>query len=594
MQDIREFLKDNILIADGATGTYISSLTGRSIMACETLNLSDPGLVHRVHSEYVKSGSQLILTNTFCANTPSLKVSFDKVGDIIKSGIAIARSAALDRAYVAGDIGPVVDVSYDDSLAAEEYIRIADVFLSEGIRIFQFETFADAEYPIKTAEYIRSKAPDSFIIISFAVTPDGYSRMGQKGSALIDKVKNSVAADAAGFNCCSGPAHLLSFASKLDYGTLIPCISPNAGYPEQEDEVLVYSGMPDYFAEKLAEAPGCGFRILGGCCGTTPEHIRQLVSHVGRLKVGSTVGARRPVIKKTAHVRKNLFEDDLRYKKKTVVVELDPPFDSDISKLEEDALTIKRAGADMLTIADSPMARSRADSILVAARLKRVIDIDVIPHLCCRDKNINAIKSSLIAAHMEGIRNILAVTGDPVSDTDRSFVKSVFNLNSVGLCGFIRDLNEDVFRGDPFLCGCAFNVNARNIDEELHRLDKKIEAGASFVLTQPIFGEPSVEAIKRARLKNVKLFAGILTPLSYKNARFLANEIPGVALPEEYTELFSPDMTREQGEEIGIAISVSTAEKVAPFVDGYYFVTPFNRVGVTARIIKALKGSGII
>lgn len=598
MENIRDYLKDHILIADGATGTYLSSLTGRSAVACETFNRSDPELVLRVHREYVRSGSKLLLTNTFCANTQSLGLGFDRVGDILRSGVELARRAADGHAFVAGDIGPLPEDRREEEEIEQEYRRIADVFLAEGVRIFQFETFADARYPVRVAEYIRSRLPEAFILISFAVTPDGYSRLGRTGESLIGAVRGSGCADAAGFNCCSGPAHMLAFASRIDYGELVPVISPNAGYPRQEDEVLVYSGMPEYFARKLSEAPALGFRILGGCCGTTPEHIRQLAA----LTAGAVPA---PPAKKVpgtfsgspARVE-NRFLRALESGKKALIVELDPPLGPDIARVEEAARIARQAGADALTVADSPMAKPRADSVMVAARLRRLEGIDVIPHICCRDKNINALKSSLIAAHIEGIRNILAVTGDPVPDTDRSIVRSVYNLNSAGLCGFIRGLNGDIFQEEPLTCGCAFNVNARNLEEEMHRLERKIEAGASFVLTQPVFSDESLAALRRARdrfhARGVRLLAGILTPLSYKNALFLANEIPGFALSDRLIRCFSPDMTREEGEAAGIGLSVSVAEIAAPNADGFYFITPFNRIGVTARLIGQLKSRGIV
>jgi homocysteine S-methyltransferase len=195
---------------------------------------------------------------------------------------------------------------------------------------------------------------------------------------------------------------------------------------------------------------------------------------------------------------------------------------------------------------------------------------------------------------MEGLRNMLAVTGDPVSDTDRGSVKSVFNLNSEGLCRFVNSLNNDIFSGDEILCGCAFNVNARNIPVELSRLEKKLAGGASFVLTQPVFTPEAINAIVSARKTGAKIIAGILTPVSYKNAFFLANEMPGFSIPDEYLARFSPDMTREEGEEAGIAISAEIAEKIAAVTDGFYFIIPFNRVDVTKRLIEQLRARGIL
>jgi homocysteine S-methyltransferase len=594
MQDIRTYLKDNILVADGAAGTYMAALTGRSAAACEKLNISDPALVRRVHAEYIRSGAKLIYTNTFGANRFSLGADEKISAEIIRAGIAAARAAAGEQAYVAGDIGPLPEGLPDDADPDAEYRRIADVFLGEGIKTFALETFARASEPVKIAKYIKSKAPDAFVLISFAVTPDGTSNLGIPAAALLGEVKQSAAADSAGFNCCTGPSQLMGIVSALDFGALIPSVMPNAGYPLVESDVISYSGTPDYFADKLAQAADFGFRILGGCCGTTPAHIMALAGRVhGRRPVPA---AQRGTI--NAEIRsesgENRFLGLLESGRKVVVAELDPPLNADVSKFENAAMSAARAGADALTIADSPMAKPRADPVVMASRLRRLTGLDVIPHICCRDRNINALKSSLIAANIEGVRNILAVTGDPVPDDDRGSVKSVYNINSAGLCSFIRELDAGVLSGSAMTCGCAFNVNARNTGEELRRLERKIESGARFALTQPVFTDGAVKALREARGLGIKIIAGILTPLNYKNALFLSNEIPGMTLPDEVLAAFDPGMTREQGEEAGLKISLATAKKVSAYADGFYLVTPFNRAEVTARLIELMKKEKLV
>jgi homocysteine S-methyltransferase len=604
LNNIRDFLKNNVLVADGSAGTYISSLTGRSSVSCELFNISDPALVLRMHKQYVNAGAKLILTNTFGASIAggSIGASFYNTAKIIEAGVRLANSAAGNEVFVAADIGPLPESSVGLEVLENEYRLITDTFLACGMKNFVFETFPSSVFPIKFARYIREREPEAFIIISFAVMPDGYSRQGVSGQRLVEEVKNAGCADAVGFNCCSGPTHLLNFAKTVDYGELFPVIMPNAGYPQREsddtshlDADITYSGSPEYFADKLSVAAPDGFRIIGGCCGTTPLHIELLSkSLAGAGKVASKYAEKaEKSVSLTTH--ENFFERALTStNKKVIIVELDPPFNSDITKVMEATWTVKSVGVDAVTVADSPMARPRADSVTVAARLKRETGIEAIPHICCRDKNINAIKSALIAAHMEGLRNMLAVTGDPVSDTDRGSVKSVFNLNSEGLCRFVNSLNNDIFSGDEILCGCAFNVNARNIPVELSRLEKKLAGGASFVLTQPVFTPEAINAIVSARKTGAKIIAGILTPVSYKNAFFLANEMPGFSIPDEYLARFSPDMTREEGEEAGIAISAEIAEKIAAVTDGFYFIIPFNRVDVTKRLIEQLRARGIL
>jgi methionine synthase / methylenetetrahydrofolate reductase(NADPH) len=604
MNDLREFLKNGIIITDGASGTYIPSLTGRNASLCELLNLNNPEVVLRMHRQYVNAGAKLIFTNTFSASIAggSIGGSFSTTRKIISEGVRLACLAADGSAFVAADIGPLPETSLGSDVLGKEYRRIADAFIDAGMTNFVFETFAAAGYPVKVSQYIKSRLPDAFILISFAVMPDGYSREGVSGSRLIGEVKSAGCADAAGFNCCSGPSHLLNFAATVDYGGLIPVIMPNAGYPQRESDDaeplnagISYSGSPEYFAAKLSLAAGSGFRIIGGCCGTTPRHIAMLsqaVASVGRHAAQTCETQKKAAFR---NAQANTFFAALNNPdKKAVIVELEPPLAADISRLESAARLLKDIGVDAVTVADSPMARARADSVAVAAHLRRETGVEVIPHICCRDKNINAIKSSLIAAHIEGIRNILAVTGDPVPDTDRGSVKSVFNLNSEGLCRFLKSLNGDIFKGDEMLCGCAFNVNARNLPTEFSRLEKKLAAGASFVLTQPVFTPEAAAAVAAIHKSGARVLAGILTPVSYKNAVFLANEMPGFKIPDEYVQRFSKDMTRGQGEDAGIAISVQIAETVADAVDGFYFIVPFNRVGVTQRVIDTLRKNSII
>ncbi|HEX3026063.1 MAG TPA: bifunctional homocysteine S-methyltransferase/methylenetetrahydrofolate reductase [Clostridia bacterium] len=588
MKSIRNYLQKNVLLADGAFGTYISSLLGRNMPSCELLNLKDPELVLNVHKQYVAAGSRLIGTNTFSANTFSLETNRAETDEIIRSGVSLARKAAGENVYVAADIGPVPQGDRDSDAIHEEYCRIADAFLAEDVQIFIFETFADSDAPLFLAEYIKNRVPDAFILTNYTVTSDGYSRMNVKGDKLIRSSADSGFADAAGFNCGCGPAHLVKYASGIDFGGLFPALLPNAGYPQMENDFYLYSGSPEYFASKMLEAVQCGFKIFGGCCGTTPEHIHRLslalknVSGQRPIKKESGVEISVPTVR-----RSELFPETGR---KIFIAELDPPFQSDLTKLESCAGFLRDNGVDAVTVADSPMARPRVDSIAVAARLKRKFGIEAVPHITCRDRNLNALRSSLLAAHMENLRNILAVTGDPVSETDRGSVKGVFNLNSAGLCGFIRDMNGDAFQNDPMFCGCAFNVNAKNPEQELHRLEKKINSGATFLLSQPVFTGRSVETLRKAKKMGVKVAAGIIIPVSYRNALFLANEMPGITLPQQNVlERFSPDMTREQGEEAGLMAALEVARKAADFADGFYVIAPFNRVYLTVEFMKRMK-----
>jgi homocysteine S-methyltransferase len=234
------------------------------------------------------------------------------------------------------------------------------------------------------------------------------------------------------------------------------------------------------------------------------------------------------------------------------------------------------------------MSKVRVDSISIAAKIKREVGIDTMPHICCRDKNINAIRSGLLAAHIEGIRNILAVTGDPVSTEERGSIKGVFNLNSFKLVNLISQMNDEVFNKDIMRIGGALNLNVKNKQMEVDRMCKKVENGATLFLTQPIYDDETIEFLKEMKRENVKILGGILPIVNYRNAQFLNNELPGVHIPEKYINRFHKEMSKEEAEKVGIEMAVEITNKIKPYVDGIYFMTPFNRVNMIIEIIEKI------
>ncbi|MDP4178061.1 MAG: bifunctional homocysteine S-methyltransferase/methylenetetrahydrofolate reductase [Bacillota bacterium] len=618
---LRDFLKSNILITDGAMGTYYNYIKGNGMTFSELENIKEPEIIEKIHNEYIEAGAKLIRTNTFSANTITLNTTREEVKKIIRAGCIIAEKASKNKEiFIGASIGPIPEASsekieLDKNYILDEYKFIVDIFLEMKIDIFIFETFSSTEYLKEITEYVKSKNNKAFILTQFATTFDGYTRKGISNSRIIEEAKKINTIDAYGFNCGIGPAHLFKSLQKYDFTGDIVSVLPNAGYPEIINERTIFVQNPEYFSGIMLQFLNIGVRILGGCCGTTPVHIKKLSD---KLKLSNDINLTKVHKEDDAKLQnksdidaenfisveineelngntKNLNSafSNLNIKlsnKFAIAVELDPPFDTDISKIMNGARLLKEAGVDIITIADSPMARARMDSCMLAAKIKREVGIDVMPHICCRDKNINALKSTLLAAHMEGIRNVLAVTGDPVSGSSKDEIKSVFNLNSMKLMELIKEMNKEIFVNEPFEIGGALNLNVRNKDIEMSRLYKKIEHGSSFFLTQPIFSDDTTFYLSKLdKTRNFKILAGIMPIVSYKNAQFLNNEIPGIQISEEYINRFNIEMTREEAEKEGIKLSVEIAEKVKTNVDGLYFITPFNRVSMIIKIIKELK-----
>lgn len=583
MQDIKQYLKDNILLTDGAMGTYYHS-NHHDEDAVELANLTNKEAILNIHKEYISAGARLIRTNTFSANTYKLG-DMDIVAQVITAGYNIAKEAADDTAYVGASIGPIPN--NDDSIP--EYTFIIDIFLNLGADIFVFETFNNYQTLLKLTEYIKSQKPNAFILTQFALTDIGVTKKSVTSDKIISELSDYPYIDALGFNCGVGPMHMLNILKKSSIPSKYFSALPNAGYPEVINDRIEYVMNPKYFAEMVIEFPKIGVNIVGGCCGTTPEHIALLSAMLPNNTANkkNVVPQTETAVSTPAEV--NPFHKKLRENKFVVAVELDPPFKPVSEKIIASAKALKEHGVDIITIADSPMGKPRADSMLISAKILRDTGIDTLPHICCRDRNSIALRSAILGAYIEGIRNLLVVTGDPVQGDSKVDTKSVFNLNSYSLVNMVTEMNNTLFENDPIKIGGAVNFNVKNKDFELNRLLRKKDMGAEFFLTQPIFSDDTIEYIKGLpKDRDYKIFAGIMPLVTYGNVQFINNELPGITIPEQYASLFSPDMTREQAEDIGISISVDIANKIRPYVDGLYINAPFNRHQMVIKILSQL------
>lgn len=582
---LREYLLHNRLICDGAMGTYYSVKYDKQSIP-ELDNTACPENIKEIHKEYIQAGARLIRTNTFASNTSILNCKMDEVIDNISHACDIAKEAASNKAYIAGDIGPV---GYDNNSQdiIDEYIKIADVFIRNKVDAIIFETFPALDDILPAIHHIKNNS-DIFVIVQFAVNQFGYSNAGRSARRLLQDALGESGIDAAGFNCGVGPGHMYTILSQMDLCTDKYITSlPNSGYPQNVGNRMMFlNNNKDYFVDKICDIAGLGVDIIGGCCGTTPEYIKNISQTIdtAREKQNSVTGMTESDIKPVIN---NAFYKDKKSGQKLIAVELAPPFGSDDNKLMEAAHSLKKSGVDVLTFPDSPSGRTRADAILMAEKVERETGICVMPHLCCRDKNAIAIRSQLLGAHINNINNFLVVTGDPIPSVMRQSVKSVFNFDSVGLMKIIADMNEEQFKESPLVYGGAINHTRKNLDVEINRVKKKMAAGATFFFTQPAFTGIDVDRIRHIKNKTgATILCGIMPLVSYKNALFMKNEMTGINITDEVIARYDKEADKKQGEAVGIQIAKEIIDLTKDFVDGYYFSFPFNRVYMLESILN--------
>ena len=589
MLDVRKLLAQRPLLFDGGMGTYYKAKPGQE---CEQANLTDPDGILAVHRAYLAAGADAIKTNTF--SLPRLAAAqqpgWEQLAD---AGWQLAAKAAGETgAAVFADLGPAPDT---ENLPAEQvYLAVAKRFALLGARNFLLETLSAENGVLEAIHALKQTVPEAFVLVSFAVLPDGYTREGRYCAELVRRVAQSGVVDAVGLNCVSAPGAMRALVQQLGDAGLPLSVMPNAGYPVVARAQVRYQGKPAYFARELSRLATEGVRILGGCCGTTPQHIAALRTALDALPeaLPAAPAAKPAAVAKPAVETDDVFLRKLRAGQRVIAVELDSPKDADLTAYLEGARRLQAAGADLLTIADCPIARARMDSSLVACRVHRELGMNVLPHMTCRDRNLNATKALLLGLYAEGVREVLAITGDPIPTAERDEVKNVYQFNSRKLAQYIVSLaGEGREMPSPITVFGALNLNARNFEVELRRAAEKLENGMSGFLTQPVLSAQAVENLKKAREtlgERAKILAGILPVVSQRNAIFMENEVNGIHVDDAIIQKFE-GLDRAAGEELGLEVSVQAAKAAAPYADGFYLMTPFNRVALMERLIARLR-----
>ncbi|MBQ6786334.1 MAG: bifunctional homocysteine S-methyltransferase/methylenetetrahydrofolate reductase [Lachnospiraceae bacterium] len=593
---LREYLKEYKLITDGSFGTYFTDRYHTQEMP-ERANLVHGEWVEEIHKAYIEAGARLIRTNTFAANTVLLHTDMQATQENIRAAVRHARRATEgveEQVFIAGDIGPIPRTGeMDDSAIEEQYYEIAKTFVEEGIAILTFETFADMEHILPAIQRIRQEN-DTFVMVQFSVNQFGYSNAGLSARKLLTEAAAVQEIDAIGLNCGVGPGHMEQILNGLypylEVQNKFLIALPNAGYPKRIRNQLQFANHPDYYADKLSSmADTLGLDILGGCCGTNPHFIQELVKKANTRQFEITKKAIHMESKaqKIRHVGFFEEENGTIKNKKLIAVELAPPANADDEKLLEAAYILQKSDVDVLTFPDSPSGRTRIDSVLMAEKVRRETGMCVMPHICCRDKNAIAMRSLFLGAHINDINNMLIVTGDPVPSMVRETVKAVFNFDSVGLMNIAKDMNEESFSNCPIVFGGAINQGRRNLEVEIKRVQRKMEAGAQFFFTQPVFSKEAADRVRRIKEETgARILCGIMPLISKRNALFMKNEIAGIAVTDELIDRYPENATREEGEAVGVAIAQEVMKYTQEFVDGYYFSFPFNRVYLLEKILK--------
>ncbi|OGC90968.1 MAG: bifunctional homocysteine S-methyltransferase/methylenetetrahydrofolate reductase [candidate division Zixibacteria bacterium RBG_16_53_22] len=601
-------LDGGIIICDGAMGTYLNQ-KGISYDRClDELDMSMPKLVGEIHREYIHAGADMIETNTFGANRFRLALHGleNNVRDINIAGAKIAREAREISGVdiiVAGSIGPIGKplepigkVKFNE--ARDAFAEQAGALLEGGVDLFLIETISSLDEMLAAVEGVRGIS-DLPLVAQMTFTAEGTTYLGHTPADMVSRLM-PLGINVIGANCSVGPQKMLEVVEQLsELGVEYISAQPNAGLPRYLGGRFIYLSSPDYFADYAKSFVKAGARIVGGCCGTTPDHIAAVVRairgsdirrgpSVSRIEGRHEKKAQEPVGGALTRFYEKLKKDFV------VSVEIDPPKGTNPAKLIEAAAKIKNAGADAVNVADSPMARVRMSCMALAYLINSAVDIDIVLHYTTRDRNLMGLQADLIGANAVGLRNILALTGDPPSIGDYPQATAVYDVDSVGLIQVISRLNSGTDLagnsiGNPtaFSIGFGANPTAPNLDFEVSRIKLKLEAGGQYMMTQPLYElEPLLRFLDIVK-PDVPILLGILPLVSFKHAQFLHNEVPGISVPESIRRAM--EKAGDKSAKVGGELAAEFIEKARGFVTGIYLMPSFGRFETCIELVEVLK-----
>jgi homocysteine S-methyltransferase len=599
------------MVADGAMGTMLYS-RGVFINRCfDELNLSAPDMVRQIHQEYAKAGAEILETNTFGATRQRLAAFgfADKLKAINQAGVKLAREAAKDGAFVAGAIGPLSvrieplgPTSYAE--ARESFREQIDALLEAGVDLLIFETFGNLG-ELREAVMAAQDAAGGEIPVIAQVTIDDFGHLpGGTDTETFTREIDSWPVDVLGLNCSVGPkATLETIERMLEFTTKPLSAMPNAGLPMRVEGRNMYLCSPEYMAQYARRLLWAGVKIVGGCCGTTPEHIKLIRSETRSLQPAQkklAVTSEQPHVKAHAlapvpMAEKSKVGAKLAACKFVTFVEILPPRGVDATREIAGAKLCKDNGIDAINVPDGPRASARMSAQVTCQLIQEQAGIEAVNHFCCRDRNILSIQSELLGTHKVGVRNLICITGDPPRMGLYPDATAVFDVDAIGLVNIVRNLNHGLdIGGNPMgsqtalLIGVGANPGALNLDEELRRFEWKVEAGAEYVVTQPVFDLDLLETfLKRIEHAKIPVLCGIWPLTSFRNAEFMVNELR-VPVPEEFMERMRRVDDAEKARAEGVAIAREMVQRVAGMVQGIQLSAPFGRYQMAIDVAEAI------
>lgn len=593
-------MKERILIGDGAMGSLLYS---HGVDRCfEELNLTHPDQLLHIHQAYIEAGADIIQTNTYGANY--IKLSRygleDQVKKINQAAVRLAKQAAGKDTFVIGTIGGIH--GSQTSIGTQEEIKRSFreqlyCLLLEGVDGLLLETYYDFD-ELTTVLKIAREETDIPIITNVSMQEAGVLQNGMELADALRKLEE-LGADVVGINCRFGPHHMLK---SLEFVPLpkraMLAVYPNASLPGYKDGKLFYENRPEYFKEKAVDFRSEGVHLIGGCCGTTPEHIRALAEGLANRKPVLEKKTKEKVEKLKVSERKETAKPSLLEivkERHSIIVELDTPKHLNTKRYFEGAEALKNAGVDAITLADNSLASPRICNASMGSLIKQKFDVSPLVHLTCRDRNLIGLQSHLMGLHTLGITELLAITGDPTKIGDFPGATSVFDVNSFELLEMIKQFNAGISPSGKslqqktnFTVAAAFNPNVRNLDRATIRLEKKIESGADYFITQPIYSlEKIVDVYEATKHLKTPIYIGIMPLTSSQNAEFLHNEVPGIKLTDEVrSRMALAGGDREKYTQEGLEISKEIIDVALKYFHGIYLITPFMRYDITVKLTE--------